>query len=78
MRRPERMLGSDLEVPGMAEEAREVGGNQPNQLPVSSWVTFLGGFQQVFDSGGVPNPQPPTAAAEKLPMTVAQLDARQP
>ena len=62
----------------MAEEAREVRGDQPNQLPAGVWIAFLCGSEQRFNSGGVGNPQPPAAVGEKLTMAVEQLDARQP
>jgi hypothetical protein len=68
------VLGGQLEVPGMAEKAREIRGDQPDQLPAGARVALLRGSKERFDAGGVENPQAAAAAGEKLAMPFTQLD----
>ena len=78
MHRRERVLGGNLEVPGMAEEAREARGDQSNQLPTGERVAFFCSAEERFNAGGGGEPEPPATAGEKLAMPLTQLDASQP
>jgi hypothetical protein len=72
------MLGSDIEMPGMAEESSEIRGEQPNQLPASAMIAVLAGVEQRIDPGPVVDAEPANSPFQDFAMPLEQLDARQP
>jgi hypothetical protein len=76
MHRPERVLDSDMEVPGVTEEFSELGGQQPDQVPAGSLVALLRGAQQLIEPGSILNPEPAASSVKDFAMTLEELNAR--
>ena len=75
---PKRMLGSDMEVPRVAEESSEIRGEQPNQLPASALITVLRGVEQRLEPGRVTYSKPAAPSVKEFAMTLKQVDAGEP
>ncbi len=78
MHRPKRMLGGDMEVPGVAEESSEIRGEQPNQLPASALIAILRSVEQRLEPGRIAHSKPAAPSVKEFAMTLKQVDAREP
>ena len=78
MHHAKRMLGSDTEVPRVAEESGEIRGEQPNQLPASALIAILGGVKQRLEAARIAHSKPAAPSVKEFPMTLKQVDAREP
>jgi hypothetical protein len=78
MRRPKRMLGSDMEMRRVAEESSEIRGEQPNHLPASALIAVLGGVEQRLEAAEIAHSKPAAPSVKEFPMALEQVDAREP
>ena len=76
--RPERVLCSNVEVPGATEEPGEIRGEQAHELPGCRRIACLRRFEQRVERRSVANSKPANSAVENVLMPLEQLNARQP
>ena len=76
MHGPQGMLGGQVKVPGVAEEAGEVGGEELDQASAGVGVAVLGRAEQRLEC--VVLGQPIAPSLEQLTMAIEQLDAGEP
>ena len=72
------MLGSDTEVPGVAEESGEICGEQPNQLPASALIAVLGGVEQRLEPARIAHSKAAAPSVKEFAVTLKQVDASKP
>jgi hypothetical protein len=71
------MLGGQLKVPGVAEESRELRGQQTKQPLCREGLTLLRCIEQRVQSRVIVDPQPTAAAMQQLAVAFHQFDSRQ-